>query len=436
MKKIVSFNRSSYWKFFGVVFSLLLFVFLQADSSKLCAAVKLENVLEGQAAYPWARVECLNDSNRNLKSEPFHLKNRRNHSVTKAAFGTNKPSSNLVLLHFAPDWNKNLKKTPIILVHGAGDNATRGFAHPWSFEIPENGKIDKPGLMQYLAKMGYPVFAVTFSHPQGDNFIQAHQLSIAINRVKQVTKSKKVDLVCHSKGAMSVRIYTSDLGKDYPEYSWINSYKKDVRKIVFLASPLKGIDTQFRYYAYNFTVMQQGLPAPMGCRKIFWMGIYTDCVKHNYLFPGQSQMLHNWVKDGIPFSSQSYTPDMNLSMNTLYNGGVTALVVSDGIDQTIKEAGSVIDKLNEKGVSPEIKCYILAGKNQTIDTIKFGWLKIPVGEFADESDGILFLKSATYSEGLKARGAKVEKVKVINHHHVGVSCRPEALEFVNEALCD
>jgi len=42
-------------------------------------------------------------------------------------------------------------------------------------------------------------------------------------------------------------------------------------------------------------------------------------------------MLHNWVKDGIGFNSQSGTPDMNLTRNALYNGGTTALLHSRGI---------------------------------------------------------------------------------------------------------
>lgn len=417
----------------NICFLLISFVII---CSLAHAKIRISNVIQDKDAYPWARIELLEDSNKNFGKQIFHLESRRKHSLTKKAFNTETPSANLALLHYAPNWNKAKFKTPIILVHGAGDNASRGFCHPWSFDIPESGIIDQPGIMQYLAEKGHAVFAITFSHPHGDNFYQAQQLANAITRVKQVTKQPKVDLLCHSKGAMPTRIYTSSLGKEYPQYSWITPFRKDVRKIVFVASPLKGLDTAFRYYAYNFTVKQQHMAAPMGARRMMWYGIYTDEGMHNLAFPGQFQMLHNWVKDGIPLGMQSYTPDMNVSMRALYNGGVTGLLVSDGIDQVAKENGNVIDKLNQKGVDPSITCYILAGTKQTIQTNKIGWLEIPIGEFAAPSDGVLFLKSATYKKGLTARGAKVKKVKVLNTHHVGVTVLPEALQYINEVICD
>jgi pimeloyl-ACP methyl ester carboxylesterase len=400
------------------------------------AKLRITNTIEGKAAYPWAKVELLEDSNASFKKQIFHLESKRKHSLTQKAFQTTTPASNQVLVHYAPNWNKAKFETPIILVHGAGDNASRGFCHPWSFDIPKEGQIKKPGIMQFLSNKGYAVFAVTYSHPHGDNFYQAQQLANVISRVKQVTKKKKVDLLCHSKGAMSTRIYTSSLGKEFSEYSWITPFRNDVRKILFVASPLKGLDTAFRYYAYNFTVKQQSMAAPMGARRMMWYGIYSDEEMHNIAFPGQFQMLHNWVKDGIPLSKQSYTPDMNVSMRALYNGGVTSLLVSDGIDNVAKAHGNVIDKLNQKGINPAISCYILAGSKQTIQTNKIGWLEIPIGEFADDSDGVLFLKSATYKKGLTARGAKVKKVKVLNTHHVGVTVLPEALQYINEVLSD
>jgi triacylglycerol esterase/lipase EstA (alpha/beta hydrolase family) len=290
--------------------------------------------------------------------------------------------------------------------------------------------------MQNLVKNGFSVFAITFSHPHGDNFLQAQQVANAIARIKQVTGAPKVDIICHSKGAMSVRIYASDLGAEYSEYSWLTPFRKDIRKIMFVASPLKGIDTACRYYMYNFTVMQQKLAAPLGPRSMVWQGMYTDNSAHNRLFPGQFQMLHNWVADGIPLNYQSATADANISQNALYHGGVSALLVSDGIDRAIQEAGNVISSLNRKGVDPSVTCHILAGTRQDIDTVKFFWLEFPVGEFADSSDGVLFLKSASYQKGLTARGARVASVKTLNTHHVGLTVLPAALNHITEVLSE
>ncbi|MDD3145654.1 MAG: hypothetical protein PHD82_00010 [Candidatus Riflebacteria bacterium] len=417
---------------FRTFISLLLLLALMSVSA--WAELSIVSDVTGRDSSPWERIELIEDDDSHFVAEPFHLKSRHNHSVILKAFATNKPHSRNFLLHFAPHWNKARQSVPVLLVHGAGDNACRGFCHPFSFDLPEGGKIDKPGMMQHLVKNGFSVFAITFSHPHGDNFLQAQQVANAIARIKEVTGAGQVDVVCHSKGAMSVRIYASDLGAEYPEYSWITPFRKDIRKIVFVASPLKGIDTAFRYYMYNFTVKQQNLAAPLGPRSMVWQGMYVNNENHNRLFPGQFQMLHNWVKDGIALSSQSYTADANISRNALYKGGVSTLLVSDGIDRAIQESGNVISSLNRKGLDPSITCHILAGSKQSIDTIKLFWLEIPVGEFADSSDGVLFLKSATYKKGLTSRGAKVASVKTLDFHHVGVTVWPPALNHITEVL--
>lgn len=431
-------NKNRLTRFFHRCLSAFVFVGLCLF---LCAGVAnaellLQKEIEGRDSSPWERIELLKDSSRNFVYEEFHYKSRRVHSITQKAFGTNTPHSSQFLLHFAPNWKSALRPVPILLVHGAGDNATRGFAHPWVFDIPADGKIEKPGIMQYLAKKGFAVFAITFSHPHGDNFLQAQQIANAISRIRQVTGAEKVDVLCHSKGAMSVRIYASDLGSDYAKYQWITPFQKDIRKILFVASPLKGIDTAFRYYAYNFTVMYQDLAAPLGPKGMTWQGKWFKTTEHNDCFPGQFQMLNNWAKDGIPLKLQSNTPDMNLSMVALYYGGVSTLLTSDGIDKTIQKAGDVINSLCRKGIDPSVTCHILAGSKQEIDKVKFFWLEVPVGEFADASDGVLFLKSATYEKGLTARGAKVKSKKVLKLHHVGVTVWPEALDYISEVFSE
>lgn len=412
--------------------SLCLFAFVSSAQAEL----KLLKEIEGRNSSPWDRIELLKDTDKHFLTEKFHYKSKRTHKVTFNAFGTNTPHSNSFLLHFAPNWDKATHATPILLVHGAGDNATRGFAHPWVFDISAEEEIEKPGIMQNLSNKGFSVFAITFSHPHGDNFFQAQQLANAINRIKQVTGKEKVDVLCHSKGAMAVRIYASDIAGKYPRYSWITPFKKDIRKVLFVASPLKGIDTAFRYYAYNATVMLQDMAAPLGTSSIVWKGMYIDNKKHNDLFPGQFQMLNNWVKDGIPFNDKSATPDMNYTRQVLYNGGVSPLLTSNGIDKAIKSSGDVINTLCQKGIDPSVTCHILAGKKQTIDTVKILWMEIPIGEFADASDGVLFLKSATYKKGLTARGAKVKSVKTLNTHHVGVTVLPEALNYISEVFSE
>lgn len=426
------FTCNGFYKYFSVVVAVFICLFLFTPAT--WAELKLLNEIDGRESYPWTRIELIKNTDRHFTFEKFHYKSRRTHSITKKAFKTSQPGSDRFLLHFAPNWNKATRPVPVLLVHGAGDNATRAFTHPWVFDIPEDGKIKRPGIMQDLVKKGFAVFAITFSHPHGDNFLQAEQLANAIARVRQITGSEKVDVLCHSKGAMAVRIYASDLGENVSEYAWLTPFQNDIRKALFVASPLKGIDTAYRYYAYNFTVMYQDLAAPMGASRITWQGSSCSTAKHNELFPGQFQMLHNWVRDGIPFNYQSNTADMNLSRNALYFGGATTLLSSHGIESAIQAGGNVIELLCKKGMDPSVSCYILAGKKQEIDHVDFFWISLPVGEFADSSDGVLFLKSATYKEGLTARGAKVKSVKVIDEHHVGVTVWPEALNYISEVF--
>jgi triacylglycerol esterase/lipase EstA (alpha/beta hydrolase family) len=430
-KKPACYYYHKYVSLFAAV-CFCLFVF----AANAQAELSLVKELEGRDSTPWERIELLKDNNRNFVFEKFHYKSRRTHSVTQKAFGTNEPHSSMFLLHYAPDWHKSTEPVPVLLVHGAGDNATRGFAHPWVFDVKPGEEIEKPGIMQYLVKKGFAVFAVTFSHPHGDNFLQAQQVANAIARVRQVTGKEKVDVLCHSKGAMSVRIYASDLSENYNNYSWITPFRKDIRNALFVASPLKGIDTAFRYYAYNFTVMYEDLAAPIGPTHMTWMGTVSKTDKHNEMFPGQFQMLNNWVKDGIPLNHQSATMDMNASMKALYNGGTTSLVSSIGIDKTIRNAGDVINSLCRKGIDPSVSCHILAGSKQTIDKVKFFWLELPVGEFADKSDGVLFLKSATYKKGLTARNAKIKSIKILDTHHVGLTVLPQALHHIAEVFSE
>lgn len=388
-------------------------------------------------AAPWAKIECLYDSAPGFTAEEFHPKCVQSHTVLKKAFSGEKPHSSFFLLHYAPGWDAKTDKTPVLLVHGAGSHAFHSWSHPYYMEAPDPKNIDKPGLMQFLASKGYPVFAVTFSHPHGDNFLQAQQLANAITRIKTVRNGGadfKVDIVCHSKGAMATRIYLSDISSLYDKYKWITPFRNDVRKVVFVASPLKGLDTSFRYYAYGLTVLIKDIGAPMAPKSLVYMGGIIDLRDYNQKFPGQDQMLNNWVRDGIGFTSQSYTSDMNLTMHALYNGGDTTLLCSDGIDAAIKKAGSVIETLCEKGIAPSVKAYILAGTKQEIDHVQIGLWKIPVGEMAAASDGVLFLRSAIYKRGLTARGAQVAEVKTLKTHHVGLIVLPEALNFIEGAL--
>jgi triacylglycerol lipase len=65
------------------------------------------------------------------------------------AFGTATPPPGDYLLHLAPGWDRNLIKRPVLLVHGAGLDAT-SYTNLYNMGFT--------GLQQQLTALGYRVF--------------------------------------------------------------------------------------------------------------------------------------------------------------------------------------------------------------------------------------------------------------------------------------
>ena len=366
-------------------------------------------------------------------------------------------SNKYFLLGYGKNWTTATKAVPVLLVHGAGDDMNRAWAHPWSTETPttidENNststETDNSGLMQYLANQGYAVFAVTFPHSQGNNLIQAQLLADAIQVVKNVTGKTQVDIVAHSKGNIAAVSYMSSMNNEYTGTSWMDDYRGDVRKYVAVAAPFKGVDTMFRYYMSNVNVINNNTNCAVAFNNAYIYYLYRDYYRwdmssatdKNY-FQGQTQLLHNWVDDAeypIGFSSESWTNgDFNETMYDLYYGGTSYYVVSEGINTVIKDTnGSAngtsdfINKMNSKGIDPAIKLYVLYGTKQAISYL-YGWY--PVGEKADSSDGLLFTASATYTTGVTRRGAALMAKQSYYMNHLEIAAETTALSWIATQL--
>lgn len=361
-------------------------------------------------------------------------------------------SNRYFLLGYGKNWSTATKTVPVILVHGAGDDMNRAWAHPWSTETPttidETGSTssttDDAGLMQYLANRGYAVFAISFPHTQGNNLIQAQLLADAIQVVKSVTGKTQVDIIAHSKGNLAAISYMESLNNSYSTMSWMDDYRGDVRKYVAVAAPFKGVDTMFRYYTANTNAVSNNT----NCSLAFYNGyIYyayrdyyrwdmSSATDKNY-FQGQTQLLHNWVDDPvypIGFSSESWTSgDANATMYALYDGGSSYYVTSEGINKVILDANGTqgtsdfINKMNAKGLDPNVKLYVLYGTNQAVSYL-YGWY--PVGEKAASSDGLLFVASATYTTGMTSRGAVLMAKQSYNYNHLDVARGASALSWI------
>lgn len=354
--------------------------------------------------------------------------------------------ASVMVLFSAPGWNFHTK-TPVLLIHGAGDDPNRAWVHPYSLTTPESVPEAAQGFMQRFSNAGFPVFAVGFSHHHGCNYKQAEQIHNAIQIIKKKTRTDKVHILAHSKGNCAASIYVSG-GKDVnPElFSFLSPFKKDVAQYIQIGPGNKGIDIIFRYYLGNVYSLSNKLSSPVCFYRAVYYGMWTDFYEKdiykgnpgkeigNY-FPGQCQLVNNLVDDGLDFSSYSYTPiDFNLTMKACYYGGTTMYVQCYGIDHSMKEGGYTIKRLNEKGMDPSVSLINIYGTNPVIQEIDLGFIKIPIGVSDHPSDGLVYSHSASYIKGHLSRGAKLTAQKAFHLNHFGIAMKPEVFSWLEKLL--
>ena len=215
-------------------------------------------------------------------------------AVSWTCFGTSEPDSGTFLLHVGPDIGL-ATGTPILFVPGAGDNASRGF-------------ITMASHFDYAFR---PVFAITFPHPHGDVFQQAELVADAVAVVKARTGADHVDIVSHSKGGIATAVYlsntasgtwgTTDTATAYASVG--TPYDGSVRRAVFIATPLGGIDTAYRWSSGT----EMSLDADTAFSPSSWSDYYPYTTSNPFgssaltdqdflpdgadLFPGQRQLL-------------------------------------------------------------------------------------------------------------------------------------------------
>jgi len=351
--------------------------------------------------------------------------------------------SSLMVLCYGPNWQAS-RKTPILLVHGAADDAFRGWVHPWSFTTPTEIPVEKQGFMQKFAKAGYPVFAINFSHNQGCNYRQAEQIHNAIQIIKKKTGAMKVHLLAHSKGNCAASIYTCGGNTVNPKYAnFLSPFKHDVDVYIQVAPGNKGVDTMFRYYSSNLLALSADAPAPVCFYKALIYGMWKDFSKEdiyttnpgeeqagNY-YPGQSQLLYDLVGDGLGFTPFCYTPvDANLTMYACYYGGTTLFVASYGIQYAIEEGDHTIERINRQGLDPSVRLLNLYGTNPAFMELDLVFFKIPISVPDHPSDGAVYVHSAQYIDGLLSRGAELIDQKAFHKNHVALAFSDETFQWI------
>ncbi len=353
------------------------------------------------------------DNDPNFVQRNFHPSQVIKDTELIKAFGSDTPHSGTVLLHYAGDPPPGVKKQeePVLLVHGAIKDGN------FWWDPAEDGS-DK-GLAQKLRDEGYQVYALTFAHNQDDNLLQAEQISNCIDRIKTLTDKPQVDLVAHSKGGASTRIYLTDGVKD----PWMTKFKDDVHRVAFVGAPNGGIDYSFRHSSGNLALgnpsMEALLNAPMSWDSIKYFGTVPVSTEERGFgaegpdyWPGQRQILARMDK----YPLGMFEPDWY----TTYEGGHGFVSHSKGIDHYIEEGGNLIERLNANKIDPDVQVGLLAGDSATLP--KFS------NEYTGPSDGLLFVDSALKMPSTKNIIAK----SVIHQHHKALISSDEGQKWISD----
>ncbi len=371
-------------------------------------------------------------------------------------FGTSTPSSSAFLLHRGLSASVG-EGTPILFVHGAGDNGSRAFVT----------------LATRFDRALRPTFVLTFAHPHGDLFLQAETIADALSVVVAATGAEQIDVVAHSKGGLAAAIYAAH----GPEADWSNdnydaagtAYRGDIRRLVLVATPLGGVDTAYRWSGLNlFSTEADIAVAPTSWNTWFPSTVaffldQVDLADQDFqpdgldLFPGQRQILR--AQDAPLPGSQSWLGLYALQPDwyTTYHGGLGLLSDSAGIEAAIADGGDVVGQLSARGVAPGVALYLLAGNSPLLpngsDALAAGFAElaagvdfaeltadvdahgtpchpgpyelealasgaIVLGEITGPSDGLVFVDSALLAETLTARGATVVDSRVADLSHL------------------
>ena len=430
---------------------VLLAVFSLAITSLFASPVFLpepEEVFTGSEAGAWARVERLSDPHPGFTQEAFCAAGEQNDPwIIKWFGGDTTPHSRSFLLHCAKGFEGKTLPEPILLVHGAGDNANRAWIHPYAHSLPQKISEKERGFALWLSDLGYAVFAVSFAHNQGCNIMQAEHVANAISRIRTLMKREgdpnfKVNVVAHSKGNVVTRIYCSDAPKIFPKKKFLSAFRKDVDTYIGIGPAFRGIDTPFRYYGYNLQIAtQKNSNGPVAAESLllygFWrnmkeMSLYKDAA--NY-FPGQCQLLFNLVRDAnVPLGVESMTLDM-VTPYALYFGGISPLMTSRGIEKAIDEGERLIYRLEEQGFNPNMKIGVIAGSSPFI-TYKdaFTLTPMPWEYLTPAGDGLVYLASALHTDNAIKRGAKLIGKKTVDLNHVDIGRNRDVVRIIDDWL--
>jgi hypothetical protein len=198
-----------------------------------------------------------------------------------------------------------------------------------------------------------------------------------------------------------------------------------VRKVIFVATPHKGIDFIFRHPIAFIRFWAFGMPCP-------WDWYSQMNISATNLFCGAYPMQLQLLND---LSGDYRLKPGEIDWFTTYHGGKGHVSKSRGIREAMRMGGNLIAKVRSADFSKDIDVYLVAGTKKALKYHDLqGKTQEEDGEYHGESDGILFLKSAIDIENLKKCKANVIGHKVFPMNHVELLFYNESVNWIISCL--
>lgn len=353
----------------------------------------------------WVRVERWRDTSTAFTQEAFPTDGRGDQSGQRAIFfGSARPHSSRFLMYYAPGWSSNAKPVPVLLVHGANQDADIAWADPNEAGNYGCGRASCPstGMMQSLSSAGYKVFALGLAHKNGDGYFWSEQIADAVDIVRNSTGASQVDVVAWSKSASNARMYISNVKK-----TWGTAYRGDIRRLLLLGSANNGIDLSFRH-GWNFSLVVYPecggvINGPTPHDYLVCYGLWRDGAEWTYAspyFPGSAQLLKPW---NTTYALPSYEQDWY----TTYHGGQGFYSSGPGIGAYMSL--SLVDTIRNAPSPPSVRVHNLCGNQNDITLLH--------NEHTGPSDGVVFIDSCRDVAGIGNDGGSA--TIAVNHLELG-----------------
>ncbi len=366
----------------------------------------------------WEHVERWRDTNVAFTQEAFPPDGRGDQSGQRVTFfGSSKPHSSRFLMYYAPGWSTNTKPVPVLLVHGANQDADLAWANPNEAGNYGCGRASCPttGMMQSLSAAGYKVFALGLPHKNGDGYFWSEQIADAVAVVKSRTGATQVDVIAWSKAASNARMYISNVKK-----TWGTAYQGDIRRLLLLGSANNGIDLSFRHgWSFSLVVYPACggvINGPTPHNQLVCYGFWSDGAEWTYdspYFPGSAQLLKRW--DSV-YPLPTYEQDWY----TTYFGGQGFYSKGPGIDAYFSK--SLVDVIRNAPSAPSVRVHNLCGNQNDIALLH--------NEHTGPSDGVVFILSCRDVVGITNDGGGA----TIAVNHLGLGWDPLAVAQVKTWL--